>query len=68
MYVAFIATINLDDLSDLAGLAEEIEQTLGEAGFEVKSVAPWARPSLVQTGALPMSQNQQQTTNQNIIQ
>jgi hypothetical protein len=67
MNVAFIVTINLDDLSDLPGLAEEIQQTLDEAGFETKSVAPWARPALQQQGIVPMSQNQQQTTNQNPI-
>lgn len=50
MNVAFIAEINLDDLSDLAGTAGDIEQDLVNAGYEVVKVAPWQRPSLLQPG------------------
>jgi hypothetical protein len=66
MDVAFITTLVLDDLSDLPGLALDLQDALEQSGFEVKSVTPWARPALQQQGVLPMSQNQttQQTTNQ----
>jgi hypothetical protein len=46
MNVAFIVQINLDDLSDLPGQAMEIQQDLQDAGFDVKTVSPWQRPSL----------------------
>ena len=46
MNVAFIAEVNLDDLSNLPDQAREIEESLTNAGFEVISVAPWKRPSL----------------------
>ena len=61
MNVAFIVTINLDDLSDLPGVAGEIEDDL--SNFEVVSVAPWARPSLQQTvGPIPGPTTTQQPT------
>lgn len=63
MNVAFIAELNLDDLSDLAGTASEIEQDLNNAGFEVISVTPWKRPSLLQPGQ-PSVPTTTQTTNQ----
>ncbi len=44
MHVAFIVQLNLDDLSDLPGVAQEITDDLGN--FEVLSVVPWQRPSL----------------------
>ena len=46
MQVAFIATVNLDDLSDLAGVSDEIADSLTQSGFEVVSVHAWARPAL----------------------
>lgn len=46
MNVAFIVQLNLDDLSDLPGTSRDIEQDLGNAGYEVVSVHPWQRPSL----------------------
>jgi hypothetical protein len=63
MNVAFIAEVNLDDLSDLAGTAREIEQDLSNAGFEVISVKPWARPSLKLPGETTVPTTQP-TTNQ----
>jgi hypothetical protein len=67
MNVAFIVQINLDDLSDLPGQAMEIQQDLQDAGFDVKAVAPWQRPSLGlgNTGGL-FSPEQTQTTNPNL--
>jgi hypothetical protein len=62
MNVTFLVSINLDDLSSLPDIASEIEADLSESGFEVISVAPWARPALQQQGVLPMSQTTQQTT------
>lgn len=50
MNVAFICQINLDDLSDLPGTSAEIEQAINNAGFDVVSVKPWQRPSLLQPG------------------
>jgi predicted CoA-binding protein len=61
--VAFITEVNLDDLSDLAGTASEIEQDLNNAGFEVISVKPWARPSLKLPGEASVPTTNQ-TTNQ----
>jgi hypothetical protein len=52
MTVAFILKVNLDDLSDLEGVAADIGDTVSEAGFEVQDVQPWARPSITQ-GVLP---------------
>jgi hypothetical protein len=58
MHVSFILTVNLDDTSDLPGIASEIEDDL--ANFEVISVHPWARPSLAIQGpsvtAVPTTQ------------
>jgi hypothetical protein len=69
MNVAFIAQINLDDLSSLADVAREIEEDLSNAGFEVVSVTPWQRPSL-QQGGTPLfgasAPTTQQTTQQPI--
>lgn len=48
MNVAFITVLNLDDLSDLVGVAQEINDDLTSTGFEVTSVAPWQRPTLAQ--------------------
>ena len=51
MNVTFLVTVNLDDLSDLSGIAEEITDDLGS--FEVISVTPWARPTLAQQINVP---------------
>ena len=66
MVVTFLVAINLDDLSSLPDIAQEISEDLSDSGFEVKTVTPWARPSLQQQGVLPMSQTttQQQPTQQ----
>jgi hypothetical protein len=53
MNVAFITVLNLDDLSDLPGVATEINDDLTQSGFEVISVQPWARPSTAPTTAVP---------------
>lgn len=53
--VAFILTINLDDLSDLPGQSAEISDHLNDLGFNVVSCAPWRRPSLEQ-GGIPLEQ------------
>ena len=67
MNVAFIATVNLDDLSDLAGVAQEINDDLAQSGFEVISVAAWARPALAQVApTVPTTQTQPIQTNPNI--
>ena len=68
MNVAFIVNIDLDDLSSLADVAADIQDDLEEKGYEVKSVAPWARPALTQGGTAPLLPNvptQQQQTNEN---
>ena len=62
MNVAFIVEINLDDLSDLAGTASEIEQDLNNSGFEIISVKPWKGPSLELPGQPIVPQTTQQTT------
>jgi hypothetical protein len=54
MNVTFLVTINLDDLTDLSGVAEEITDDLGN--FEVVSVAPWARPTLSQNVPIQTTQ------------
>lgn len=58
MQVAFITTVNLDDLSDLVGVAQEISDDLTQGGFEVISVHAWQRPALTQLGptAVPTTQ------------
>jgi len=61
MTVAFIAQINLDDLSNLPDVAREIQEDLTNAGFDVKSVEAWQRPSLLQ--GVPQTTQQQ---NENI--
>lgn len=48
MNVTFLLNLNLDDLSDLNGVANEIEDDLS-AHFTVNSVKPWARPAATPT-------------------
>ena len=67
MNVAFIAQINLDDLSDLPGVSREIQEDLTNSGFEVVSVAPWQRPSLEQPGAPAVPTTTQQQTIEPIL-
>ena len=67
MHVTFLIAINLDDLSDLPGVAQEINDDLNQSGFEVLSVAPWARPALqpivpTQTQTQPITQPNQNIT------
>lgn len=65
MRVTFLATVNLDDLSDLPGVAQEISDDLQQSGFEVVSVAPWARPSLQQAVGPTIGPTTTQTTQTN---
>lgn len=51
MNVTFLVEINIQDLSDLVGVADEIEHDL--ADFDVVSVKPWARPSGNPLAAIP---------------
>lgn len=51
MNVTFLITLNIQDLSDLAGIADEIENDLND--FEVISVKPWARPAGNPLAAIP---------------
>lgn len=44
MNVTFLVELNLDDTTDLANTAMDIEDDLNE-NFEVISVKPWARPT-----------------------
>jgi len=63
--VAFIVTLNLDDLSDLPGVAAEVSDDLEHSGFEVTNVQPWARPTLSQGAPIvPTTQPNQQTQTQ----
>jgi hypothetical protein len=57
MHVAFIVTVNLDDTSDLPGVAAEIGDDL--TNFEVIEVHPWARPTLQ---PVPITTQQPNTT------
>ena len=45
MTAAFIVTVELDDLSDLAAIAEDLTEAV-ELVANVIDVKPWARPSL----------------------
>jgi len=67
MQVTFLVALNLDDLSDLPGIAQEISDDLTQAGFEVKEVAPWQRPSLTQGQTINVPTIQQPTQNPNPI-
>jgi hypothetical protein len=64
MHVSFIVTVNLDDTSDLPGVALEIEDDL--VNFEVVEVHPWARPSLTIQGPSPTVPTTTQQPTQNI--
>ena len=44
---AFIVKLELDDLSDLGLVAEDIQLALADDGYEVISVAPYAAPELI---------------------
>jgi hypothetical protein len=63
MNVAFIVTVNLDDTSDLPGVASEIEDDLTNGGFDVTMVHAWQRPSLTQVAPITVPT----TTTQPII-
>jgi hypothetical protein len=67
MDVTFLATVNLDDLSDLPGVAQEINDDLTQSGFEVVQVAPWARPTLAQGTPTLQTPNVPTQTQQPII-
>lgn len=53
--VSFIVHLTLDDVS-LPGLtteAESLHDALEKEGFDVESVTPWQRPSLLQQNMQP---------------
>ena len=64
MNTAFIVIINLDDLSDLPGVAAEISDDLSASGFEVTAVHAWARPAL--TTNVPTTQTPTTNINQQV--
>jgi hypothetical protein len=46
MTVTFLVALEIDDVSDLPALAEDIWDDLGASGHSVQSVKPWARPTI----------------------
>lgn len=53
--VTFLLKLNIDDVSQIPGTAEDLAQDLEHSGHDVVSVVPWARPSnplLANPGAL----------------
>lgn len=52
MTVTFLVELNLQDLSNLAGISEELLDDLSE-NFDVISVKPWARPTGNPLAAIP---------------
>jgi hypothetical protein len=46
MTAAIIVTLEIDDVTQLPLIAEEIHDELFEAGYDVVTVKPWNRPSL----------------------
>ncbi len=51
MQRAFIIKLSLDSSSDLAGIADDIRDSIQEEGYEVISVAPYAAPELATDAA-----------------
>lgn len=45
MHVAFILKLEISDVSAIPGTAEDLEQDLTNAGHDVISCVPWARPT-----------------------
>lgn len=60
MNVTFLVALNLDDVSSLADISNEINDDLSNSGFEVVSVQPWARPSVT---TVPITTTQPINTN-----
>ncbi len=52
--IAFIVHLVLDDVSlpQLTEQAESVHDALEKEGFDVESVTPWQRPSLLQQNAM----------------
>lgn len=46
MQVAFIVKLDLPDATDLAGIAEDMSESLSSDGHAVLSVVPWQRSGL----------------------
>jgi len=46
MNATFLVTLNLDDVSMVQQIAEDIDNDLMDSGYEVVEVKPWARPTL----------------------
>jgi hypothetical protein len=53
MTVTYLVAINIDDPSEVEGLALEIDDILTDQGIDVTSVAPWARPTMGEPKPLP---------------
>jgi len=49
----FLVTLNLDDVSMVQQIAEDIDSDLMDSGYEVVEVKPWARPTLNITAEPP---------------
>lgn len=58
MDVTFLVKINIQDVSQLSSIAEDISDDLISAGHDVASVVPWARPTTAPSIANPLAQTQ----------
>lgn len=46
MIVTYLVAVDIPDISQLLPVAEDILSDLQDAGHEVSSVHPWARPNM----------------------
>jgi len=46
MQIAFIVKLDLPDATDLAGIAEDMSESLSSDGHSVLSIVPWQRSGL----------------------
>jgi hypothetical protein len=51
--ITFLVTMNVDDVSMVQQIAEDIDNDLMDSGYDVTEVKPWSRPSLGMTPAEP---------------
>lgn len=54
---AFIVTLEIDDSSDLAVIADDLTDVISSEGYVVKSVKPWASPEQAQAQASALLSN-----------
>jgi hypothetical protein len=54
MQATFLVRINIVDVTTLADEAADIEHDLVNAGHDVVSVEPWARPSTATASVIPL--------------